>query len=88
MLNTTRFLLTEKEAGVAASDAPSMLRIRQQFPRPVEQDIEGAVRRELEPLLAKVQAGQRIAVTGSSRGISNFARVIRECVAALKARGA
>jgi hypothetical protein len=88
MLNTTRFLLTEKEAGVAAADAPSMLRIRQQFPRPVEQDIEGAVRRELEPLLATVQAGQRIAVTGSSRGISNFARVIRECVTALKARGA
>lgn len=88
MLNTTRFLLTEKEAGVAASDAPSMLRIRQQFPRPVEQDIEGAVRRELEPLLAKVQAGQRIAVTGSSRGISNFARVIRECVTALKDKGA
>jgi hypothetical protein len=46
------------------------------------------VRRELEPLLATVQAGQRIAVTGSSRGISNFARVIRECVSALKARGA
>jgi hypothetical protein len=88
MLNTTRFLLTEKEAGVAAADAPSMLRIRQRFPRPVEQDIEGAVRRELEPLLATVQAGQRIAVTGSSRGISNFARVIRECVSALKARGA
>lgn len=88
MLNTTRFLLTEKEAGVAATDAPSMLRIRQQFPRPVEDDIEGAVRRELEPLLARVQPGQRIAVTGSSRGISNFARVIRECVSALKARGA
>lgn len=88
MLNTTRFLLTEKEAGVAASDAPTMLRIRQQFPRPVESDIEGAVRRELEPLLARVQPGQRIAVTGSSRGISNFARVVRECVSALKAEGA
>jgi hypothetical protein len=88
MLNTTRFLLTEKEAGVAAADAPTMLHIRQAFPRPVESDIEGAVRRELAPLLARVQPGQHIAVTGSSRGISNFARVIRECVNALEAKGA
>ena len=49
MLNTTRFLLTEKEAGVAAEDAPSMVRIRQKFSRPVEEDIEGAVRRDSRP---------------------------------------
>ena len=88
MLNTTRFLLTEKEAGVAAEDAPSMARIRQKFPRPIEEDIEGAVRRELLPFLAKVKSGQRIGVTGSSRGISNYLRVITECVAALKDAGA
>jgi hypothetical protein len=88
MLNTTRFLLTEKEAGVAAGDAPALARIRQQFPRPVEKDIEGAVRRELAPFLSKVKPGQRIGVTGSSRGISNYLRVITECVAALKDAGA
>ncbi|MFT5448561.1 MAG: hypothetical protein ACI9DC_003746, partial [Gammaproteobacteria bacterium] len=88
MLNTTRFLLTEKEAGVAAEDAPSMVRIRQKFSRPVEEDIEGAVRREIAPFLAKVTPGQRIAVTGSSRGISNYLRVIKESVAALKEAGA
>lgn len=88
MLNTTRFLLTEKEAGVAAADAPGMVRIRQKFPRPVEEDIEGAVRRELTPFLTNVQAGQRIGITGSSRGISNYLRVIKECVAAIKETGA
>ncbi len=88
MLNDTRFLLTEKEAGVGAADAPCVFRLRQRFPRPVEEDIEGAVRRELAPLLARVQAGQRIAVTGSSRGISNFRRIVAECVTALKAAGA
>jgi hypothetical protein len=88
MLNTTRFLLTEKEAGVAAEDAPSMVRIRQKFSRPVEEDIEGAVRRDIAPFLAKVTPGQRIAVTGSSRGISNYLRVIKESVAALKEAGA
>ena len=88
MLNTTRFLLTEKDAGVSAADAPMLVRIRQNFTRPLEEDIEGAVRRELAPFLAKVQAGQRIGVTGSSRGISNYLRVIKECVAALKQAGA
>ena len=43
MLNTTRFLLTEKEAGVAAAVAPMLARIRQNFSRPLEEDIEGAV---------------------------------------------
>ena len=88
MLNTTRFLLTDKEAGVAASDAPKMARIRQKFPRPVEDDIEGAVRRELTQFLGNVSPGQSIGVTGSSRGISNYLRVIKECVAALKEAGA
>jgi hypothetical protein len=88
MLNTTRFLLTEKEAGVAAEDAPSVMRIRQNFPRPVEEDVPGAVRRELTPFLSQVGVGQRIAVTGSSRGISNYLVVIRECVAALQEAGA
>jgi hypothetical protein len=88
MLNTTRFLLTEKEAGVAAADAPMLARIRQNFSRPLEEDIEGAVRRELAPFLAKVRSGQSIGITGSSRGISNYLRVITECVAALKDAGA
>jgi hypothetical protein len=88
MQNTTRFLLTEKEAGVGAGDAPAVFRVRQNFPRPVEDDIPGAVRRELAPLLARVDRGQRIAVTGSSRGISNLRVVLAECVAALREAGA
>jgi len=88
MMNATKFLLTEKEAGVEAADAPPVLRIRQRFPRPVVEDLEAAVRRELAPLVERVQAGQRIAVTGSSRGISNFREVVRVCVAALAERGA
>jgi hypothetical protein len=88
MLNPTRFLLTEKEAGVGAGDIPALGRIRQAFERPRVEDVEGAVRRELAPLLATVRPGQRIAVTGSSRGISNFLGVIRCCVQALQAAGA
>lgn len=88
MRNATRFELTEAQAGVGAGDAPRIFKLRQHFPRPVEADVDGAVRRELQPLLEQVQAGQRIAITGSSRGIPNFARVVAEAVKALKGKGA
>ena len=42
----------------------------------------------MAPILHNVEAGQRIAVTGSSRGIANLALVVRECVSALRDAGA
>ena len=88
MLNATQFKLTEKEAGVGSADAPALFRLRQTFPRPTEPDPAAAVRREIAPFLRQVTAGQRIAVTGSSRGITNLAIVVREAVAALREAGA
>ncbi|MDH3714933.1 MAG: DUF362 domain-containing protein [Gammaproteobacteria bacterium] len=88
MQNTTRFLLTETEAGVGPGDAPRLFRLRQRFPRPAESDVPGAVRREIEPFVAGVSEGQRIAITGSSRGITDQLPVLRECVAALRQAGA
>ena len=88
MQNATRFLLDDTQAGVGVDDAPAIFRLRQRFPRPVEPDVAAAVRREMAPILANVEAGQRIAVTGSSRGIANLAVVVRECVSALREAGA
>ena len=88
MQNATRFLLDDSHAGVGRSDAPAVFRLRQKFPRPVETDLVAAVRREMAPILANATAGQRIAVTGSSRGIANLALVVRECVRALREAGA
>ena len=88
MQNATRFLLDESHAGVGRDDVPAVFRLRQQFPRPAEPDVAAAVRREMAPILANVDAGQRIAVTGSSRGIANLALVVRECVSALREAGA
>ena len=88
MQNATRFLLDDSHAGVGRDDAPAVFRLRQRFPRPVEPDVEAAVRREMAPILANVEAGQRIAVTGSSRGIVNLALVVRTCVSALRETGA
>jgi hypothetical protein len=88
MHNVTRFGLDENHSGLNATDAPAMFRLRQHFSRPVEANIEAAVRRELEPFMKAVTAGQRIAVTGSSRGIANFAEVVRVAVTMLKDAGA
>ena len=44
--------------------------------------------RELTPFLARVEPGQRVAITASSRGIANLARVLRACADALRSRGA
>ena len=88
MRNATRFLLDESRAGVGREDAPAVFRLRQRFPRPVEPDIPMAVRREIAPFLTNVEVGQRIAVTGSSRGIANLALAVRECVSALREAGA
>ena len=88
MQNATRFLLDESHAGVGRDDAPAVFRLRQHFPRPVEPDVAAAVRREMAPILANVEAGQPpIAVTGSSRGIANLALVVRTCVSALRRIG-
>ena len=88
MQNATRFLLDESHAGVGRGDVPAVFRLRQRFPRPVEPDVAAAVRREIAPFLASVEPGQRIAVTGSSRGIANLAVVVRECASALRRIGA
>ncbi|NKC14049.1 MAG: DUF2088 domain-containing protein [Gammaproteobacteria bacterium] len=88
MQNHTRFQLSHAHAGINAGDAPALFKLRQHFPRPLEEDVENAVRRELAPFLSTIEAGQRIAVTGSSRGIVNFLPVVRTAVAELKAAGA
>ncbi len=82
------FQLNETQSGVNRGDLPRMVKVRQEFPRPVEADIPAAVRREIEPFLARVRPGQSIAISGSSRGIANLTAVIAESAKALKEAGA
>ena len=88
MNNSTHFKLTEAQAGIGPSQTPALYRIRQNFPRQKEEDIPGAVRREIGPFMARVKPGQRIAITGSSRGIVNLPAALAECVSVLKDAGA
>jgi hypothetical protein len=69
---------------------PRFLRIRPRFPRPRVEDVAGAVRAELETLLASSSVASRaeIGVTVGSRGIHGIADIVRTAVGVLKDRGA
>lgn len=69
---------------------PKMVRVIQNFPRPVLVDVAKAVREEMQrpEILGRIKSGDKIAVTAGSRGIANIALILREVVANLKARGA
>ncbi|MFV2066429.1 MAG: lactate racemase domain-containing protein [Pirellulales bacterium] len=72
------------------SDFPQLFRVRQSFPRPREDDLEGAVERQLNQLHLdrSIQPGQSVAVTAGSRGITNIGEIVRAIVAFLRGLGA
>ena len=82
------FGLDDHQSGISTSDIPALMRVRQNFDRPREPDVATAARREVMPFLAAVRPRQRIAVTGSSRGIPNLAVTVREVAAAIRETGA
>jgi len=67
-------------------DFPDMIRLRQVFDRTKVTDIPGAVLAELKKLSLeqRVRPGQRIALTGGSRGVANIALILRTVVDYLK----
>lgn len=68
---------------------PKFIKCRQEFPRPILEDIEGELSKELidKNLLKNIKAGQRIAITAGSRGVANIARMIKEVVRLVKEAG-
>ena len=81
------FGLDDHQSGISTGDIPTLMRVRQTFDRPREPDVAAATRREVAPFLAGVRPGQRIAITGSSRGIPNLAVAVREVAAAVREAG-
>jgi hypothetical protein len=69
---------------------PDMIRLRQTFDRTVVTDIPGAVLAELKKLSLeqRVKPGQRVALTGGSRGVANIALILKTVVDYLKSLGA
>ena len=68
---------------------PRVVKIRQDFERPVVHDLEAALLERLHTarVLAPVQPGMSIAVGVGSRGISNQTLVVRTLIRELKAKG-
>ena len=71
-------------------DFPNMVRLRQTFDRTMVADIPGAIQAELKKLALerRIRPGQRIALTGGSRGVANIALILKTVVDYLKSLGA
>src|SRR6266705_2123178 len=68
---------------------PKMYAIRQPFAREREEDLRGAVQREIEKLKPHLQVrpGARVAITVGSRGIRNIAAIAGAVVDGVKSLG-
>ena len=68
---------------------PPMVRIRQIFPDPRVDDIEGTVRSQIarSRLRERLAPGARIAVAAGSRGINNIGRIVGAVIAELRTMG-
>jgi Lactate racemase N-terminal domain len=73
-----------------ANPLPRLARVRQRLPEDHLDDVAGAVREELARigLGGRLKAGQRVAVTGGSRGIADIPLVLRTVAEAVRAAGA
>ena len=69
---------------------PKVVKIRQTFPRPRVEDVEGAVRDQLrrEEISSAVRPGMSVAVTAGSRGIAGIDEILRAVIEGLKEMGA
>ena len=69
---------------------PKVVKVRQTFPRPRVEDVEGVVREQLrrEEIASAVRPGMSVAVTAGSRGIASIDEILRAVIDGLKEMGA
>ncbi|CAA9430716.1 MAG: Iron-sulfur cluster-binding protein [uncultured Rubrobacteraceae bacterium] len=69
---------------------PKVVKVRQTFPRPRVEDVEGTVREQLrrEEISSAVRPGMSVAVTAGSRGIAKIDEILRAVIEGLKEMGA
>ncbi|MBW2604738.1 MAG: DUF2088 domain-containing protein [Deltaproteobacteria bacterium] len=70
-------------------ELPQMIRIRQRFEKMVVNDISGEINDQVDKidLKDKISPGDSVAVACSSRGIANYAEIVRTVVTELKKLG-
>jgi hypothetical protein len=67
---------------------PTMIRIRQDFPRPLVADIAATTRQTLASCGHPIKRGDVVAIGTSSRGIANYAQVVKATVDHVRDLGA
>lgn len=69
---------------------PKVVKVRQEFPRPRIEDIEGALRERCagEEISSKLRPGMRVAITAGSRGIAGISEVVRSLAGIVRDAGA
>jgi len=80
--------LTPAPAYMTAMALPKMVRIRQSFPRPVVSDIPRTTHATLAACGHAIKRGDTVAIGTSSRGIANYATIVKAAVDYLKELGA
>jgi hypothetical protein len=77
-------------AGGLDVELPRMIRVKQKFETPTEDDVAGAVLKQFEnpEIRNRIKPGMRIAVGCGSRGIANIAVCVSTVISQLKALGA
>lgn len=69
---------------------PKMVKIRQNFDRPMIEDIPAEIRSQIEKsgVLARIKAGDTVALTAGSRQVNNFPEILKVTIEILKEHGA
>ncbi len=69
---------------------PKVVKIRQKFPRPRVESVEGALREQLgrEEISCAIKPGMGVALTAGSRGIAQIDGILRSLVSILREMGA
>ena len=73
---------------MSAMALPKMVRVRQRFSRPVVSDIPAATRTTLGACGHPIRGGDVVAIGTSSRGIANYATIVKATVDHLRELGA
>lgn len=79
--------MSEISKMLASHSIPKVAKVRQTFNNDLLEDVEGTLLRGLEKTCAPIKPGARIAITCGSRGIDQYALLIKTVVSFVKSKG-
>ena len=79
--------MSEISKMLASHSIPKVAKVRQTFNNDLLEDVEGTLLRGLEETCAPIKPGARIAITCGSRGIDQYALLIKTVVSFVKSKG-